>query len=421
MSKDTKNHFIYNRHFPDSKSILQRKGKGVTDILKNAIFVLDTNSLLIPFNTGKENIEEIGKIYQNLISSNKLYIPEHSLKEFAKNRSFRISELFSTIDNQLSTLPPIKSFDYPILEGLDAYKKLKKTKEEVLKQIKEYKKDLEDLKSGIIDWNWSDPVTTMYQNTFTEKIIISPAGSEEELIKEYENRIEDDIPPGNKDKSKDNNAIGDFLIWKSILELGKKKKKDIIFVSNDEKNDWLLKGNQKSISTKFELVDEYYRFTGGYDFMSMNFKTFLDFQGLEINIFEVFKEFEDIFELPNSLKKPSGNNTFKALKEIDKYINTYLIDIEDEYDDVYIDQNINEQIDIFDKNYRVEYFGTEDWNIYFDYFFLFSKMFDQMKFLNNEIVYQAHRQKRSTYAESIQLTALCKEFSNKYASLELMR
>lgn len=418
MSEDNKNNFIYNKQFPESKSILLRKGKGIKEIFKSAIFVLDANSLLAPYNIGKENIEEIGKTYLRLISKGKLYIPEHALKEFAKNRSTRISELFTNIDNHLSNLPSIKLFEYPILGELDPYKKLKTNRDAILEQIKDYKKNLEDLKSGIIDWNWSDPVTTMYQSTFNETIIISPFGSEEELSKEYNERIYDEIPPGNKDKTKEKNAIGDFLIWKSILELGKKKKTDIIFVSNDEKNDWLLKGNQKSISTKFELVDEYYRYTEGYDFMSITFKSFLDLEGLDIDISEVFKQFDDIFKTSKKISYDK-NTSLKALGEINNLINDYINEAEDNLYESYINQNIYSLIEIFINNYKPDFFDTPDWTIYFDYFFLFNQWLTEIKSLNNEIIYNIYRHKRDTRTESIKMLALCKEFSNKYLDFEL--
>ncbi|MEO8254712.1 MAG: PIN domain-containing protein [Flavobacterium sp.] len=419
MSEDNKNNFIYNRHFPESKSILLRKGKGIKEIFKSAIFVLDANSLLAPYNIGKENIEEIGKTYLRLISKEKLYIPEHALKEFAKNRSTRISELFTNIDNHLSNLPSIKLFEYPILGELDPYKKLKTNRDTILDQIKDYKKNLEDLKSGIIDWNWSDPVTTMYQSTFNETIIISPLGSEEELSKEYNERIHHEIPPGNKDKSKEKNAIGDFLIWKSILELGKEKKTDIIFVSNDEKNDWLLKGNQKSISTKFELVDEYFRYTEGYDFMSITFKSFLELEGLNIDISQIFTEFDEIFKTNKKINYDK-NSSLKTLEVINTLINDYLNVAEENLYESYIDQNINSQIEIFLNTYKLDFFDTPEWSFYFDYFYLFTEWLKEIKSLNNVIIYNTYRHKRDTRTESIKMLALCKEFTNKYLDFELL-
>lgn len=103
MAEENNKHFIYKKHFPDWKSILNRKSKKGKEIFEKAVFVLDTNSLLAPYNTGKDNIEKIGKIYENLISKNRLFVPEHALREFAKNRSLRISDLYTHIDNKLNS------------------------------------------------------------------------------------------------------------------------------------------------------------------------------------------------------------------------------------------------------------------------------------------------------------------------------
>ena len=416
MSEEKKNHFIYKRLFPNAKSILNRKEKKIEEIFKNAIFVLDTNSLLAPFNTGKENIEEIRKVYQKLIEEKRLYIPEHVLLEFAKNRSTKISNLYTNIDNLLSTIPSIKSFEYPILGELDAYKELKENREKIISNIKYYKDSLNKIKSGITNWNWSDPVTSMYKSTFPEDIIFSTNLSEKDLIKEYDERLANDIPPGNKDKSKENNAIGDFIIWKSILNLGKEKKSDIIFISNDEKNDWLLKGNKKSISTKFELVDEFYRVSESNHFISMTFTEFLEKQGLEI---EIFSQFDEIF---GESFKENRNQTLESLKELDKIISDFLMENNEKPDEIiFIDDNIGIHIKRFEESYRDEYFGTDKWNYYFDYFFLFSQWLSDISSLNDEIFYQEHRHKRDTRTEQIKLLALSKEFVKKYQEFRILQ
>ncbi len=416
---DNKNYFIYKKHFPEIMSILSRKGKSIKEISKKAIFVLDTNSLLAPFSTGKDNIEKIGITYKELISKKRLYIPEHALREFAKNRSGRISDLFTIIDKQLSSLPNLRLPDYPILNDLDAYKKLKKSQIEISEKIKDYKHNLEDLKSNLLDWNWSDPVTTMYQNNFTKDIIISAPGSDEDLIQEFQLRMNDEIPPGNKDKSKSENAIGDFLIWKSMLELGKNKKKDIIFVSNDEKNDWDLKGNQKSISTKFELVDEFYRYTGGFDFIHISFINFLNLEGLDIDIKEVFEN--EKYQTDTSISYSNDQNlTVQSLYEIARIISDYLSDIsmEDESEDVYIQEGISQPIDTFIENYAADYFNTSHWKSYFPYFLFFTNCLDDIRSLNASIHYNSIRQKRSTVADTIKMRALCKDFIRKFAEFD---
>ncbi len=222
-------HFRLNRIFPSTSTILRREEKSIENIFKTSIFVLDTNSLLAPFQTGKDDIEKIRITYEKLISENRLFIPEHVLKEFAENRSSKISDLFTSIDNFISNLPTIKTFKYPILGELESYKALKETRESILESVKKYKEHLMDLKVGVTNWNWSDPVTLMYSKTFPESSIVKIATGEEALISEYNDRLKFNMPPGNKDKTKPTNAIGDFVIWKTILELGKREKK-ILFL-----------------------------------------------------------------------------------------------------------------------------------------------------------------------------------------------
>ncbi len=149
---------------------------------------------MVPFNTGKDNLEEIRKVYARLIREKRLYITEHAIREFAKNRSLKVSELYTNIDNLLASTPTIKSFQYPILGKLQAYKKLKDSRENIFFSLKEYKQILSELKSGITSWNWSDPVTSMYSKIFSDEIILKNKLSEGDLVDEYNQRIIDDIP-----------------------------------------------------------------------------------------------------------------------------------------------------------------------------------------------------------------------------------
>ena len=419
MSEEIDKQFNLKRIFPDANSILDIKTKKIDEIFKDALFVLDTNSLLAPFQAGKEGIDKIGKIYSTLIENERIYIPKQVLREFAKNRSLKISELFTNIDNLIASVPTIKPFEYPILSELNVYKTIKDKRELILKELKSYNEYLAELRNGITDWNWSDPVSNMYSFTFNEKSIIDTTSSEDELIKEYNQRIKNEIPPGNKDKTKETNAIGDFLIWKCILELGKEKQKDIILVSNDEKNDWLLKGNKKSIYTKYELVNEFYNWTGGKNFISINFARFLELQGVEVDL-SMNLAIEDILLESKSNKLKTG--TFDALEKSYLYIKDYLENVEDEeYEDLYIDNNINDAITHFMSSYQYEFFETPMWNNFSNYLFRFDKLLSKIKDLNNEITYQAYRQKRSTYTHQIEMKALCKEFVEIYNEFELMK
>lgn len=408
---EEKDHFRLNRIFTNTSTILRREEKSVEDIFKTSIFVLDTNSLLAPFQTGKDDIEKIRKIYEKLISENRLYIPEHVIKEFAENRSSKISDLYTNIDNSISSLPSLKAFEYPILGELESYKALKETRESILELVRKYKEHLVDLKVGVTNWNWSDPVTLMYSKTFPENSILKITVGDDELISEYNDRIKFNMPPGNKDKSKPTNAIGDFVIWKTILELGKKEKKDIVFISNDEKNDWVLKGNQKTISTKYELVHEFYEETNGNNFLCMTFASFMEAQGVEINFVENFN-YEEIIGMPIPEEEKTG--TFESLRLIYNDISTFINNLKTDNETNYIEGNISEYIKHFKAAFRNEFYNTTDWQLFSSFFYKFSDWLTKIDSYNFEIYYQEVRMKRSTDTQRFLMIALAKEFISHY-------
>ena len=69
---------------------------------------------------------------------------------------------------------------------------------------------------------------------------------------------------------------GDFILWKQIIDKSKSDKKDIIFVSNDEKEDWRLKCHGKIIGVRKELIREFENSTGQ-KILIYNRKLFLEY------------------------------------------------------------------------------------------------------------------------------------------------
>ena len=57
---------------------------------------------------------------------------------------------------------------------------------------------------------------------------------------EYETRFNNNVPPGFKDAKKPANKLGDFIIWREIVESAvKRDAPKIIYVSDDQKLDWV--------------------------------------------------------------------------------------------------------------------------------------------------------------------------------------
>ncbi|MFN9115689.1 MAG: PIN-like domain-containing protein, partial [Bacteroidota bacterium] len=79
-----------------------------------------------------------------------------------------------------------------------------------------------------------------------------------------------------KDSKKPDDGIGDLIIWQTILEISKANNKDILFVTNDQKNDWFYKQDKIGLYPKYELFDEFRRFTEGKSVAIVNFVKFLE-------------------------------------------------------------------------------------------------------------------------------------------------
>src|SRR6185312_1704555 len=71
---------------------------------------------------------------------------------------------------------------------------------------------------------------------------------------------------------------GDFAIWKSILKLGSQSKKDIIFVCDEQKHDWVYRSNKVPLVPRMELCDEYFGATGKH-FTLLGWTRFLELAG----------------------------------------------------------------------------------------------------------------------------------------------
>lgn len=400
---DEKNHFLYKQQYPDTLSILTGQKIDLPEFCKNAIFVLDTNSLLVPYNLGQESLDEIKRIYQIARDEERLFVPAHTLREFAKHRSSKISELFTEVDKALSSIPSIKDLNYPILGELEAYKKLLVFKSDFTTFIKPYKEILQNLQESINEWNWFDPVTQLYHDIFIINNIIDTNEDEVELIKQFEERMQNGTPPGNKDSSKDTNAIGDFLIWKSILELGKSKNVNIVLITNDEKNDWMLKGNKKSISTRFELVDEYRRHTGGHQFTCLNFADFLKIQGA---LPAVVTEVKTV-AISNTISQNS--KTLEVLEAIKSIINTFLIS-NNNYEDNYIpDSKFEQLVTEFSYLWQKDYPPNSLISGLANNLYTIDSKLKQMIELNYNIYYQVIRMKRNTNIDQRKLEDTARE------------
>lgn len=70
--------------FPDATSIFEKENATLEESLQNGIIVLDTNTLLFPFKVNKHRLSQIIDAYKKLVEENRLFVPAHAAREFAK-------------------------------------------------------------------------------------------------------------------------------------------------------------------------------------------------------------------------------------------------------------------------------------------------------------------------------------------------
>ncbi|WP_294349390.1 PIN domain-containing protein [uncultured Sphingobacterium sp.] len=247
------NNYIYEKADQIFITVLPK----IEEIKDNCIFVLDTNALLVPFATGSESLDEIGKILSKLKEQKQLIIPDQVAKEFANNRPKKIGEMFQTLNKKRNGINDPKIGSYPLLEKLDGYRDVLEIEKKIKDILKEYNKAIGKLVDTVKDWTWDDPVSKLYRQLFTPEIIYLLQFERSEVIEKLRYRYKHKIPPGFKDGGKEDEGIGDLLIWFSILEIAQKYQKNIVFVSGDEKTDWYHRSDNIALYPRFELLAEF--------------------------------------------------------------------------------------------------------------------------------------------------------------------
>jgi len=262
--------FIANSTYPSVESIFAPEFQTLEEVKNDCIVVLDTNVLLLPYQIGEASLKEIQKKFELLISEKRLIIPGQVAREFVKNRPFNLGELYQQLSRRRNCIQLPKLGDhYPLLESFQDYQEMVGIENKLHEVASEYRKAVKRVLSHIEGWNWNDPVSNLYSQLFTGSIIKDlpiDDTTKEEIKRELDLRHLHKLPPGYKDSGKSDNGVGDLLIWYTIIEVGKKYKKSVIFVSGEEKSDWWYRSESKALYPRYELVDEFRRSSEGQSF-----------------------------------------------------------------------------------------------------------------------------------------------------------
>ena len=201
-------------------------------------------------------------------------MPAQSVREYLDNRAKKLADINESLQKKSN-----QSFGFvgahPLLESLGEYQAVLQLEENLKAAVKEYQKQIRETLSAVQAWGWNDPVSQMYHEILSDRVLNDDDLVEEDISKDLARRNKLKLPPGYKDGGKDQNQAGDLLIWHELLNLAEAKNKDVIFVSGDEKADWWHQSGKAALYPRFELVDEFRERTNGCSFYILSLSKLL--------------------------------------------------------------------------------------------------------------------------------------------------
>lgn len=229
----------------------------VKEIFKEAIIYLDTNVLINIYFHSKNKQNIILELFEELSSLDKIYLPNHVVFEYTRQRLQKIEDLKKVYVNTSSQIDKlindINCETHPFISDSNLYDQAN----EVLNKLK---LNLDESISSIRDMFNVDVIYEKLCTIFESKVLKSFTESElNEIYLEGEERYKKKTLPGYKDRDKPDNKYGDFVIWKEMIRNAKEKNKPIVFVTEDNKENWVYEigGEKMGVDPKMQKEVSY--------------------------------------------------------------------------------------------------------------------------------------------------------------------
>lgn len=279
---------IFPQHYRPSE-------KEFSALLENCIFIFDANMLLNLYRYPPKARDDLLKILRKLSQLDRLWLPFQSAFEFQENRIVVIADQKRKYGQVKEVITDIQNDLQKKLDKLQLRKRHSSIDPDILiKEInlafEKYTKQLDSLESEQIDVYQDDKIRAEIDKIFDEKIGAHFSQSElDNIFTEGSNRYKAKRPPGFADEQEKKGSysfygslvikreFGDLIVWKEILKFISERKPDgVIFVTDDNKDDWWLELSGKTIGPRPELLSELYSQTGFSNFYIYNSERFME-------------------------------------------------------------------------------------------------------------------------------------------------
>ena len=232
------------------------------EIWVNCIYVFDANILLNLYRYSDLTRAKFFHLLRKLNS--RIWLPHRAAEEYLNNRLLVIDQQERAYDETTKSIERLKS-------DLENARQHPFVCEDTLQKVNNI---FDDLNSELSQNKYvhtkrinEDEILEEISDIFRGKVG-HPFNEEQlnQVIEEGKLRFQQKIPPGYKDDSKSQSSsnpkeqlrkYGDLLLWKQIIYKASKKNTNIIFVTDDRKEDWWHKFKGKTLRTRPELIEEF--------------------------------------------------------------------------------------------------------------------------------------------------------------------
>lgn len=244
----------------------------IAKALDTGLVVLDTNAVLHLYSFHGQAREDFLEILTKI--GDRLFVPHQVMEEFWRNRrqalidnSRRFKEReeitahwedvhrkYQRWHRRAVSRTEVKSETFLAVE---------QSMDKLLSEMAHHEQEMAAI--GPDTPTFEDEVLKKLAEILEGKVGKRPApGKLRDMLEEGIRRVKDQIPPGYKDNAKaDHRSAGDYLVWEqALLEAERRGDTDLVFITQDNKEDWWLYPGTEEQRARPELVAEYKARTG---------------------------------------------------------------------------------------------------------------------------------------------------------------
>lgn len=221
---------------------------------KDATIVVDANVLLNLYTYSSSTADEVLALLGQF--PERLWIPHQVAYEYHKNRCGIIYKESKQYEEFTTNL---KGVDKALL-ATKRHPFIPDTLAEKFREVmSEIKTSLEADKKQLLDLITKDSFRDKIENLFDGRV--GEATKTEELksiYKEGATRYAHRVPPGYSDAKKpEPEKYGDLVLWRQLIAYATSNAKPVIFVTDDQKNDWWVSRGRDKLGPRPELRQEF--------------------------------------------------------------------------------------------------------------------------------------------------------------------